>query len=119
MFGQYNRMGGGLATTILGPVIGEAGTLFDLWNQAKDMSAGEGGHPGKHMASELVNEVLNNVPFGNLFYGRRAFDYLLGDSLREAINPGYLRRRERYVRRESGQTYYLAPSEYHMQTFGR
>ena len=121
MFGQYNRMGGGLATTLLGPVLGELpNALEDMWNNAKEATSPEArGHPGRAVASQAVNTVLGNLPFANMFYARRAFDYLLGDSLREATNPGYLRRRERIVQRESGQTYYLAPSQYHMQTFGR
>lgn len=118
--GQYNRFGGGLGDTLLGPVAGEMGTaISNWWGDAKDWAAGAPGHPGKRLAAGVVSEALNNIPFSNLFYARSVFDFLLGDSLKESINPGYLRRRERYIQRQSGETYYLAPSEYHMQTFGR
>lgn len=121
LFGEYNREGGGLATTILGPVLGELpNAIEDMWNNAKNAASPEArGHPGRALASEATQQALNNLPFANMFYARRAFDYLLGDSLKEAINPGYLHRREQTLKRNTGQTYWLAPSQNHAQTFGR
>lgn len=58
------------------------------------------------------------LPFVNLYYTRIAADYLIFHSLQESVNPGYLERSERRMRQQTGQTYWLSPSE-HLHTFGR
>jgi hypothetical protein len=52
-----------------------------------------------------------------LFYTRRVLDYLLFHSLQESMNPGYLRRAEQQLQKQTGQTYFLPPTN-HLHTFG-
>ena len=67
------------------------------------------------MALKLVQD---NTPFLNLFYLRRALDYLMFHSLQESMNPGYLRRAEHSLQKRTGQTFFLSPQT-HLHTFGR
>ena len=52
-----------------------------------------------------------NTPFVNLFYTKPALDYLVFYQLQEMVNPGYLRRMERNVKRDQGQEFFLPPSQ--------
>ena len=63
------------------------------------------------MGGDLVRLAKGNIPFANLFYVKGAMDYLVWYQLQEALNPGYLRRMERRVKRENDQEYWLAPSK--------
>lgn len=113
LFGQTNRFGGGVSDTLLGPVLGEGvNALMTIWNNAK---AGN----GKDIPPELLRLALNNTPFINLFYTRTALNYLLLNSIQESLNPGYLRRAQQNLKRQTGQTYWLAPAENHLRPFGR
>lgn len=49
---------------------------------------------------------------------RAALDYLVLYSVQEALNPGSLRRMERRIEKENGQSYLLAPSQTHLDPFG-
>ena len=111
LFGQTNRFGQSFAETLLGPVAGEGlSSLMTVWNNLK---AGE----GKKIPSELLHIGLNNTPFINLFYARSAMNYLFLNSLQETLNPGYLRRAQRNLKRDSGQVSYLSPETY-LKPFG-
>jgi len=66
---------------------------------------------GDDVAAESLRLILNHTPFINLFYTRIALDYMIIYRMQEALNPGYLRRMERRVEKENGQTYLVRPSE--------
>ncbi|MDP2073340.1 hypothetical protein [Hydrogenophaga sp.] len=101
LFGKYNRMGGSLTGTLAGPVAGALDTVADLWTRIRT---------GDDVAAVGFNAALANTPFMNLFYTRAVLDYLILYRIQEALNPGFLRRMERRVERETGQTFYLPPS---------
>jgi hypothetical protein len=46
-----------------------------------------------------------------LFYGRMAMDHMFLYELQEQLNPGYLRRMEKRVERETGAKWMIRPSE--------
>lgn len=102
LFNKYNRMGGSLSSSLVGPVGNLADTAADLWTRVRT---------GDDFAAVGFNAALANTPFMNLFYTRVALDYLILYRMQEAMNPGFLRRMERRAERENGQTYYLPPSQ--------
>ena len=100
LFGEFNRFGGSVLATIGGPTAGNVERIAKLFAQARD---------GDPKAGQAVNLVINNTPFINLFYTRQALDYLFIYQVQEFLNPGYLRRLERRLERENGQTFVLGP----------
>lgn len=101
LFQKYNRMGGTLSGSMLGPVANVVDTVADLWTRIRT---------GDDVAATAFNAALQNTPFMNLFYARTALDYLVLYKIQEALNPGFLRRMERRAERENGQTFYLPPT---------
>lgn len=102
LFGENNRMGGGLAATVAGPT---AGTLTD-WHRVWTSTLHQDGHP----LAEAFGAVKNSTPFLNLFYTRVVLDHLVLFRMQEWANPGYLRRYEQRVKKENKQTFWLSPS---------
>ena len=113
LFGEVSRDGGGFTDTAVGPVAGQVGNaVLKIWNNIKS------GTP-KDIPSEMFGLGLNNTPFINLFYTRTALNWLFLNSIQESLNPGYLRRAQQNLKRQTGQTYWLSPAEHHLHTFGR
>jgi len=102
LFGKFNRMGGSLTGSMVGPVGNAADTIADLWTRIRS---------GDDFAATAFNAALANTPFMNLFYTRTAFNYLVLYQIQEAMNPGFLRRMEKRVQRENDQTFFLPPSQ--------
>lgn len=102
LFGESNRFGGGFLETLGGPTVGKASDVFRLWNELKS---------GDAKAASTFKFAVQNTPYANLFYTRTALDYLFLYEIQEAMNPGYLRRMERRVEQETGQEWWLRPSE--------
>jgi len=102
LFGEFNRYGGGLLSTALGPTAGTVDELGRAWAAALR---------GEDFASTLFQAAKNNVPFANLFYTRAALDYLILYQIQEAMNPGYLARMQSRIETENGQSFLLPPTE--------
>ena len=121
-FGQFNRFGQTPVEALAGPVAGSASELLQLLSLARGSLTGDPNARPKDAGPEALRLVQNNTPFLNLFYVRKALDYLLFHSLQEAMNPGYLRRAERSMKQRTGQSYILAPfnlsPQNHLHTFG-
>lgn len=109
-FTDANRFGGGFLATVGGPTLGVAEDLYKLTMGNIHKAAGGG---EADFASDLVNFIQYNNPIApmNLWYTRTALNYLFWYRLREALNPGSLRRSERRMKRENNQEYFWAPSE--------
>lgn len=105
IFGDFigstqNRMGGGLAGTVAGPMVQDAQDLANIAT-AK--------HPGWQAARKLRGEL----PGGTTWYARLAFDRLVTDQLQEQIDPDYRqswRRMEQRAKQNSTQ-FYWKPGE--------
>lgn len=80
--------------TLAGPTFG---TIDDI---AKMYSAGMRGGGSKRQAAMTG---INAIPFNNLFYTRAALDQMLLLQMQEDMNPGYLRRMERNMKKTYGQ----------------
>lgn len=110
LFGEVNRHGGSFPATILGPTIGgTASDLYDIYTTLRDQSTG---HPQREAAAKAFRVMLSNTPFVNLFYVKPVMDYLIVNRLQEALSPGYLKRLERRVEKDNGQTFLVRPSAY-------
>src|SRR3546814_13494880 len=82
--------------------LGAVDDLHDLYSRVK---------AGDDSAAAGLRFVISNTPFANLFYTRQALDYLILWRLQEAVNPGYLRRMEKRIEKENGQTFLVRPSQ--------
>lgn len=102
LFGKFNRTGQSLSASLGGPVIGVVDTAADLWTRVRN---------GDDVAAASFNAALQNTPFANLFYTRVALDYLILYQIQDSLNPGFLRRMERRIERENGQSFFLPPSQ--------
>jgi hypothetical protein len=105
LFGEFNKYGRTAMETVAGPLISTGAEAIALLSTLRE---GE----GQRAAAESVRlmKQLPPLSFFNLFYTRMAMDYLIFHRLQEFVNPGYLRRFERKMERDTGQTYWLPPS---------
>jgi hypothetical protein len=103
LFGEMkNRHGGGLITTMAGPVAGNIQDVADLFGRVK---------AGDDAAAAAFRTAISNVPFANLFYTRIVLDYLILWDIQEALSPGAMRRMEARIEKENAQTFLIRPSE--------
>jgi len=105
LFGQVNRFGSGVLETAAGPTIGNAADLITLLLKSRNAMVGKiTGEEAKAPYADALNLALGVTPFVNLFYARPALDYLILDSLREAVSPGYIKRQTKRRKTDYGQT---------------
>jgi hypothetical protein len=103
IFGEFNRYGRSPLESLAGPTLGTASDLLKLYARLRD---------GEDGAALSVRSALNNMPFINLFYTRAAMEYLFIYGVLEHNSPGYLRRMERRLEKDTGQEYFFPPSQY-------
>ena len=112
LFGSSNRLGGGIIGSIAGPVPGSIAQGYELYQKARDFSIeaamGEDPQPADVAASAL-NLTLQNTPYLNLHLLRPALNAALIWSLQERLNPGYLQRSKRNLKRNQGSSYLIDP----------
>lgn len=95
LFGEANRMGGGIVPTLGGPIVSDADQLVKMFNNAKDGKAGWG---------DLAHFGVRHIPFANLVYLKGALDYMLWYHLYEAATPGWWERTNRKLQKDQGRT---------------
>ena len=109
LLAETNRFGGGMVESLAGPgfgMIGDIDRLRGLW-VAGDLKG-----------ADIFNTLVNNTPYINLWYTRALFDYSFMYSAREALSPGWMKRRERNMKRDGGREYIFPPSKYAARPFG-
>jgi len=111
LFSNVNRYGGGFSTTLAGPVVQR---LNDLWNltggNAVQLASGEKTHFGR----ELVKFARGNIPGGNIWYLRLAFERTVLDQAQWLMDPEAnkaFKRQQQFWKREFGQDYFWKPGE--------
>jgi hypothetical protein len=109
LFGDANRFGGGMLSSLAGPTAGAANDIVNLYTSMRDDALAGNLRAGK-VGADALRVALNNTPFVNLFYTRIALDYLLFYRMQEWMNPGYLSRMEQKVRTQNNQEFLLPPS---------
>jgi hypothetical protein len=87
---QENRFNGGIATTIAGPIAGDAQGLF---NAAKS----------KKPAWTAAQAARQWLPGGSLWFARLAFDRNVTDQLQETLDPNYRQAWDRMKKRAADQ----------------
>lgn len=102
-FGEYNRFGGGMASSLAGPFVGDIDEIRNLYLQARD---------GDAKAGEFLRFGINHTPFMNLLGVRQAMDYLILNRMQEWLSPGSLERYEQRVQKEQGNSFVLPPSQF-------
>ncbi|PWR24988.1 hypothetical protein [Zavarzinia aquatilis] len=98
LFADVSRFGNTVLDTAAGPAIGSASQLLQVILKVSH---------GDAKAADVLNAVINNAPFANIWWGRQAFDVLVLNSLREFVTPGTLRRQEQSMKRIYDQRFYL------------
>jgi hypothetical protein len=105
LFGETNRMGGGLASTVAGPVVGDADRLLQLYNRFRnDLKENHADKALQHMWPDLAHFAIGHIPFANLVYLRSALDYMLWYHVYEAASPGWWERTNKRLQKEQGRT---------------
>lgn len=111
LFSNVNRYGGSFSTTLAGPVVQRAN---DLWNltggNAIQLASGEKTHFGR----ELVKFARGNIPGGNIWYLRLAFERTVLDQAQWLMDPEAnkaFKRQQQFWKREFGQDYFWRPGE--------
>lgn len=111
LFGEANRMGGGLIGSLAGPTAGTLEQAHSLFQAIRDGGfANNSNRAETDILSQGLEFAKNNAPMINLFYTRAALDHFIFYRLQEAANPGYLRRYEANVKRQNNQTFWLRPT---------
>lgn len=105
LFGSVNRFGNSFAETAVGPLGGALGEVVKVSGELVRGDFANG-------AEDTLRLAMSNMPFVNLWYTRAALDWALLYHFREMLSPGTLRRTERKMKKEFGQTFILPPSEY-------
>lgn len=107
LFGEVNRMGGGLLDVAGGPVVSDADTLWKLFNKFRtDLTDPASHHKNGVFADlwpDLAHFAVRHVPFANLVYLKGALDYLVWYHLYEAASPGWWERTNRRLEREQSR----------------
>jgi hypothetical protein len=102
LFGEANRFGGGIISTLAGPAAGDISRLHDIYNRVRD---------GDDAAGRAFKFFVSNTPGNNVFYLKGLLDYMIVHQIQESLNPGYLRRMERRLERENEQHHFFPPSQ--------
>jgi hypothetical protein len=94
LFGEVSRSGNSVLENLAGPVASDASRWVSLLQQARN---------GEARAGAALTQALSSTPFLNVFYARPVLDYLIINSLRERLSPGYLARQDQRRRQDFGQ----------------
>lgn len=111
MFADVNRYGSGLGATLTGPLIERIDNLRNLTiGNMAELAAGKETQIGK----ELVRFARGNVPGGNIWYMRLAWERLVLDQLQYLADPEAnkaFKRQQQNWKKNTGQEFFWAPGE--------
>jgi hypothetical protein len=108
LFGNVNRFGGGLSSTIAGPVVGFADDVREL-TIGNLVQAAQG--DDTNFASDLIRFGGRYTPGSNIWYSRLAFERLILDQAQTMADPKAREKLRRIRRRykQKGQNYWWRP----------
>ena len=108
--GKQSRFGGGYTATLAGPAVGTMEDFLKLTvGNMHDAAAGE----NADFLSDAIGFAQYNIPFpmANMWYTRTALNHAFWYQLREALDPGSMRRMERRVKKYNNQEFFIKPSD--------
>ncbi|HYC63491.1 MAG TPA: hypothetical protein VEC14_02075, partial [Reyranellaceae bacterium] len=119
LFSDLNRMGGGIVSTIAGPLAGRLDDLrnLTLGNAATgidNLAAAPGEEKKTNIGREAVRFLKTNMPFGNVWYLKLAWEREVLDQLQYLADPEAnkaFKRQQRFWQKDFGQEFYWAPGE--------
>lgn len=103
IFGQSASYGRDLMTSVTGSPV------FDLLNDAYGLYSSTLPGGTGDTAALAFRALWKNIPFANLWWARTVLEYMVVYQMQEMLNPGYFRRMEKRVARDTGQKFYLRP----------
>lgn len=106
--GTADRMGNSALSAMAGPLAGSIGGVGGLTQMTGEAARGD----WKNVGHDAARWAMGHAPFVNLWYTRSAVDWAFLFHVREMLSPGSLRRSERKLKEEFGQTYLFPPSRY-------
>jgi len=111
MFANVNRYGASLGSTLGGPTLQR---VSDFWNLTAgnviQLASGEKTHFGR----ELVKFARGNIPGGNIWYLKLAFEREVLDQVQFLVDPEAnkaFKRQQQFWRRNFSNEFYWAPGE--------
>lgn len=111
LFADLNRYGGGLPMAIGGPTAERIGDFLNLTvGNAVQLATGDETKFGK----ELVQFARGNVPGGNIWYTRLAWERMVLDQLQFLVDPDAnkaFKRKQRNLQRDYGQGFWWKPGQ--------
>ncbi|WP_417448351.1 hypothetical protein [Idiomarina abyssalis] len=102
LFGRYTRFGNSTIASLAGPT---AGSFEDAVNMVQAVREGD----LKGAGNEAYRFTTSHLPGANLFYTKPVMDYLITYQIQEFMNPGYLRRMEKRIAKDTGQDFWELP----------
>lgn len=109
LFGEASRFGASPIETLAGPTAGDAAQLVEIAQSLRDLPSEDSDL--QDAGAKALKFGVNHTPFLNLFYTKLALDHLFLYQMQENLNPGYLRRMERRVERDTGAEWNIRPTE--------
>lgn len=102
--GREQRYGEGLLEAIGGPVLGTTLRSLKIANELIEGDFDSAAYKGMRTAKSMI-------PGANIFYARMAMDYMFWWQMSEYLRPGWARNFEERVRDETGQDFYISPTD--------
>jgi hypothetical protein len=110
LLGEWNRFGLPASSTILGPTLGQIDKIAELWADITHPELIGGDRKASQTGALALQLARSNLPAGNMLYTKIPVDYLFYYRLQDWMNPGYLARREQFMKRKQNTEYWLSPS---------
>jgi len=109
LFGEASRFGASPIESLPGPTAGDAAQLIEIAQSLRDLPSEDSDL--QDAGAKALKFGVNHTPFVNLFYTKLAMDHLFLYQLQEQLNPGYLRRMERRMEKETGAEWNIRPTQ--------
>jgi len=102
--GGEQRLNVGFAEAVGGPILG---TVLRTTRSINDLIEGD----TDRLTYKTFRTAKSMIPGANIWYARTALDYMLWWQMAEYIKPGFARNFEKRVHEETGQDFYIRPTE--------
>lgn len=111
LFSETNRYGGGLAETISGTVTERAASALRMAGSAYGLLTGQ----DQKLGRELIQFAKGNIPGGNIWFLRAAWERMVLDQVQGVIDPEAnkaFKRKQRDAAKNYGQGFWWQPGQW-------